>query len=93
LALELPSRNALQISMNLEDLENASPAEVFRAVRVQVEAAGGDVVKTEVIGMIPDQLLASTSPDELKLENFTVERMLTKRLEEHVAKRRGFPQV
>lgn len=92
LALELPSRNALQISMNLEDLENASPAEVFRAVRAQVEAEGGDVVKTEVIGMIPDQLLASTSPDELKLENFTVERLLTKRLERHVAERRGSPQ-
>jgi len=87
LALELPSRNALQVSMNLEDVENASPSEVFRAVREKVEAEGGDVVKTEVIGMIPDQLLESTSPDELKLENFTADRMLSRRLAQHVAKR------
>lgn len=93
LALELPSRGALQISMNLEDVENASPAMVFQRVREMVEAEGGDVEKTEVIGMIPDQLLESTSPDELKLEDFTADRMLSKRLDEHVAKRRGFPQV
>lgn len=85
LALELPSRNALQISMNLEDVESASPADVFRHVREMVEAKGGDVVKTEVIGMIPDQLVHSITADELKLENPTTDRMLSRRLARYLA--------
>jgi glutamate formiminotransferase len=86
LALELPSRNALQISMNLEDVQNASPGDVFRRVSELVEALGGDVEKTEVIGMIPDQLVTSASPEELKLENFSLDRLLSRRLANHVAK-------
>lgn len=93
LALELPNRRGLQISMNLEDVVNASPAEVFRKIRALVEAEGGDVVKTEVIGMIPDQLLASISPDELKLEDFKVDRLLSHRLAQHIENRWGTPQV
>lgn len=93
MALELPSRQALQISMNLEDVQHASPAVVFRRVREMVETEGGDVGKTEVIGMIPDRLLESISVDELKLENFSTERLLSERLARHIAKHRDSPQV
>ncbi|MGQ0813529.1 MAG: glutamate formimidoyltransferase [Gemmatimonadota bacterium] len=93
LALELPSRNALQISMNLEDIENAAPSEVFKRVCELVKTEGGDVAKTEVIGMIPDQLIDSISPEALRLENFSAERVLSQRLARYVAKQRGFPQV
>ena len=93
LALELPSRNALQISMNLEDVKHASPADVFREVRKLVEAQGGDIEKTEVIGMIPDQLIDSISADELRLENFSAERLLTRRLDRHIAKHPDTAQV
>jgi glutamate formiminotransferase / 5-formyltetrahydrofolate cyclo-ligase len=84
LALPLPSRNALQISMNLEDVENASPLDVFRRVKELTEAKGGDVVKTEVIGMIPDQL--APVAEELKLENAKPQRMLKLQLERYIAK-------
>lgn len=87
LALELPSRHALQIAMNLEDVEHASPADVFRRVRALVESKGGDVAKTEVIGMIPDQLVHSISAEELKLENPAAERMLRNRLAQYLATR------
>lgn len=87
LALALPSRNALQISMNLEDVEHAAPADVFRRVRALVQSKGGDVAKTEVIGMIPDQLVHSISAEELQLENPAAERMLQKRLAQYLATR------
>lgn len=93
LALELPSRNALQISMNLEHVEQAAPGDVFRQVRERVAARGGDVDKTEVIGMIPDQLIAEISPQELKLEDFSVDRLLSRRLADYIARNREFPQA
>jgi glutamate formiminotransferase len=93
LALALPSRNALQISMNLEDVQNAAPADVFRQVRDRVRARGGDVEKTEVIGMIPDQLVATASPAELKLDDFSEDRLLSRRLEQYVAKHGDSPQA
>ena len=93
LALALPSRDALQISMNLEDVQNASPGEVFRSVRDLVQEEGGDVVKTEVIGMIPDQLVMAASPDELKLENFSADRLLSRRLADYVAQHGDSPRA
>ena len=84
LALELPSRNALQISMNLEDVEQGSPALVFERVRRLIEAQGGRVAKTEVIGMIPDQLVLSVAAHELRLEDARPERMLSQRLAEYL---------
>jgi glutamate formiminotransferase / 5-formyltetrahydrofolate cyclo-ligase len=93
LALALPSRNALQVSMNLEDVQNASPADVFRRVRAMVQARGGDVDKTEVIGMIPDQLVATASPDELRLDDFSEDRLLSRRLAQYVAKHRDSAQA
>jgi glutamate formiminotransferase len=93
LALALPSRNALQISMNLEDVQHASPAEVFRRVRDLVQLRGGDADRTEVIGMIPDQLVTTASPGELKLDGFSEDRLLSRRLEQHVAKHRDSPQA
>lgn len=83
LALSLPSRNALQISMNLEDVEHASPLTVFRRLRKVIEANGGVVARTEVIGMIPHQLMSIA--EELKLENATPQRMLQLQLERYIA--------
>ncbi|MGQ0562801.1 MAG: glutamate formimidoyltransferase [Gemmatimonadota bacterium] len=93
LALELPRRGALQISINLENVENASPAEVFYRVRDLASARGGRVVKTEVIGMIPDRLQDAISPDDLKLENFTTERLLSTQLARYMARHRDLPRV
>ena len=53
LALELPGRGKLQISMNLEDLEGTSPFRVYAAIEAWVAERGGSVVETEVIGRGP----------------------------------------
>ena len=66
---------------------------MFRRVRDLVQIRGGDVDKTEVIGMIPDQLVATASPEELKLDDFSEDRLLSRRLEQHVAKHRDSPQA
>lgn len=91
LALWLPTRGRLQLSMNLEDPEVTAPADVFAAVESLVAGQGGRVVETEIIGMVPDALLASAADRYYRLEPGTTERMLSHRLVEHLAARNDSP--
>jgi glutamate formiminotransferase len=87
LALKLPSRNRLQLSMNLEDLERTAPFEVFLHVERWVTALGGRIAETEVIGMIPDPLVLPAAADRLHLLDCPPSRMLSTRLALHVSER------
>jgi glutamate formiminotransferase len=84
LALPLPSRNALQISMNIEDVEHSSPARAFALLRERVEHAGGHVTQTEIIGMAPDELLDAAT-DDWRLQPGTRARSLSQRVREYMA--------
>lgn len=84
LALPLPSRNALQISMNIEDVAHSSPAEAFAMVSRLVAAAGGRVTQTEIIGMVPDELLA-VATDRWQLAPGTRDRSLSRSVQEYLA--------
>lgn len=87
LAFALPARNAVQISMNLEDVEVRAPMDVFRRVEAAVAAAGGEIVETEVVGMLPDRLVADAAADRLGLRGDGRPRMLSRRLAEYLAER------
>lgn len=80
LALDLPESGRLQISMNVENVDQARPMDVFRAVEAQVAAAGGTIEETEVIGMVPDELVLAAAEDRLKLAPQTTSRLLSRRL-------------
>lgn len=85
LALALPRRGEMQISMNLEDVAAVSPMDVFHRIEAELDALGGHVVRTEVIGMIPDQLVLSAAGDRLRLEDAQPARLLSRRLVQHMA--------
>ncbi len=85
LALALPESGRLQMSMNLEDPLTTSPYDVFDAIEARVEALGGRVVGTEVIGMVPDPLVFPAAADRLKLLRPDDSRLLSQRVAEHVA--------
>jgi glutamate formiminotransferase len=85
LAFELPRRHALQISMNLEKVTETDPLPVFRRIEEEVAAAGGCVVETEVIGMIPDELLFPAAAERLRLPDAARERQLSRRMAEYLA--------
>ena len=87
LALALPEAERLQISMNLEDTEATSPYDVFDSIEEQVEAAGGRVIETEVIGMIPDPLVFPAPGDRFRLLRPAESRLLSRRVSEHVSAR------
>jgi glutamate formiminotransferase len=86
LAFQLPRKHALQISMNLEDLDAVSPLAVFRRIEEEVAAAGGCVVETEVIGMAPDGLVFPAAADRLQLSADVSERLLSRRLVEYLVR-------
>lgn len=85
LALALPRRGEMQISMNLEDVAAVSPMDVFQRIEAELDALGGHIVRTEVIGMIPDQLVLSAAGDRLHLEDARPARLLSRRLVQHLA--------
>jgi glutamate formiminotransferase len=87
LALALPGSGRLQISMNLEDPESTSPYDVFDAIEERVEAGGGQVTETEVIGMIPDPLVLPAAGDRFRLLHPGESRLLSRRVSEYVSTR------
>lgn len=88
LALPLPSRGTLQISMNIEDVERSSPAAAFELARQLIEGAGGAVTETEIIGLAPDELL-DVATDAWHLQPGTRARSLSRHLQAYLAAHHG----
>jgi glutamate formiminotransferase len=84
LALELPRRKALQVSMNLEDPAVTSPATVFTRLEQLVAERGGRILETEIIGLMPDELVLSVAQERLKLQPQTETRLLSRRLTQYL---------
>jgi len=91
LGLHLPRQQRVQISMNLEDPVRTSPLDVFRTIADAVAAEGGEIVETEVIGMMPDTLVHRGSADTLNLLDPRPARVLSHRVAEYVSARAGSP--
>ncbi|MFP3948554.1 MAG: glutamate formimidoyltransferase [Longimicrobiales bacterium] len=87
LGLELPEQDALQISMNLEDLDRTSPFQVFVTIEDRIRGEGGRITGTEVIGLVPDTLVLPAAGDRLKLPGPEFSRLLSARLARHVSER------
>jgi glutamate formiminotransferase len=91
LGLRLAEQGRVQISMNLEDPERTSPLSVFEKIETEVEARGGKVEETQVIGMMPDTLVLPGTMDRLQLPDPGPARVLSRRVAEHVRARAGRP--
>ena len=87
LAMALASKGSLQVTMNLEDVRNRKPFLVFRDVENRVRTAGGRVVGTEVVGLVPDELIFEAGADRLSLLDPDPSRVLSSRLTAHVVRR------
>jgi glutamate formiminotransferase len=87
IAHALPGRGKLQISMNLEDPDTVSPLAVFRQAEAALDAAGGRVLETEIIGLVPDALVQRAAEERFSLAPGTTNRMLSRCLAEYLAGR------
>lgn len=86
LALRLPGRGRLQLSMNLE-AGGASPFDVYGEIEARVHRLGGRIEATEVIGLIPDPLVLPAATDRLHLLDLRSSRLLSARVMQHASER------
>jgi glutamate formiminotransferase len=89
LAMELPSRGALQLSMNLEDVERRDPMEIVLTVEERLAELGGRITRTEVIGMVPETLVLKAAGLRLRLSEAFRDRLLPVQVARHLSRRGG----
>jgi glutamate formiminotransferase len=85
LAFQLPRRDAVQISMNIEDLRATAPMDVYRRIEELAREHGGRAGETEIIGMMPDELVPSAAGDRMRLLEVDKGRLLSRRLAGYLA--------
>jgi len=76
LGVLLESRSIAQVSMNLADYEATSIRTVFDAVREKAAQEGVDILESELIGLIPRAALEGMTPEQIKLTDFSGERII-----------------
>jgi len=75
-ALGMFVKGKAQVSMNLTDYRVTSMSAVFELIRQEADKYGARIDSSEIIGLIPRAALAAASPAQLKIVNFTPDRLL-----------------
>ncbi len=71
---------AVQVSMNLTDYRVTSPAAVVGAIAERAAAAGVAIRESEVVGLLPQDVLVRLARSELLANGFTREQVLEARV-------------
>lgn len=69
-----------QVSMNLTDLAQTGIAEAYRAVEREAAKLGVAIHSSEIVGLVPQQALEGMRPEEIKLVDFSPQKILENRL-------------
>jgi glutamate formiminotransferase len=76
LGFELTDPPRAQVSMNLLDTSQTSLAKVWREVERRANDAGVQVLRGELIGLLPLDAALQVTADALKLEKFERSRVI-----------------
>jgi len=80
LGFELKERGIVQVSMNMTDYHKSQLFKAYELVKLFAERYGVPVVGSEIVGLSPMDALVDSAEFYLKLENFSREQILEKRL-------------
>ena len=80
LGLELPRRELVQVSMNVEDFEAAALHEIVARVEQEAEERGAEVVGSELVGLMPAGAAVAAAGAALRIDGFDPARVLELRL-------------
>ena len=80
IGLELKSQGYVQVSMNLTDYRQTPVHVAFEAVKRAAALKGVAVLKSELVGLIPQEALAQTEGHDLQLDVLTQAQTLEHRL-------------
>ncbi len=81
IGVELPSRQLVQVAMNLTDYIITPIHAAFEAVRTRAAERGVTVAGSEVIGLVPQAALVQAATHSLALEQFDATQVLETKLE------------
>jgi glutamate formiminotransferase len=77
---EIKERGIVQVSMNLTNYQKTSIFRVFETIKNEADRYGVPVISSEIVGLIPLEALIGVTNHYLRLEKFTVDQVLEKRL-------------
>ena len=72
--------DVVQVSMNLVDFERTPLHRVFEAVRREAAGHGVDVRNSEIVGLVPAAALPPAAAEALRIDDFTMRRVLDSRI-------------
>ncbi len=82
IGLEIAERGIVQVSMNMVDYTKTSLFRVFDAIEREARRYGVNVIGSEIIGLVPMQALIDVADYYLRLEDFSSNQILEKRMYE-----------
>lgn len=82
MGVRLEDRNIAQVSMNLVNYEKTAVYRAFEMVKMEAKRYGVPVIGSEVIGLVPMAALISSAEYYLQIENFSINQILEKRINE-----------
>ncbi|MGE0862384.1 MAG: glutamate formimidoyltransferase [Vicinamibacterales bacterium] len=82
MGIPLEDRGIVQVSMNLTNYEKTPMYRVFDLVKREAERYGVQVLESEIVGLVPSAALTQTAEYFLRLEGFSANQILEKRLSE-----------
>lgn len=82
LGIEIKERDIVQVTMNMVDYTKTSLFRVFDTIKNEADRYGVNILGSEIIGLVPTAALINTADYYLKLENFSHEQLLEKRIYE-----------
>lgn len=80
MALPLPARGLIQVSMNLTDVDVTPLAVVYDAVAREAARHGVTVAESEVVGLVPAAALADVAARYLRVAGWSADKILDTRL-------------
>ncbi|MEM0466845.1 MAG: glutamate formimidoyltransferase [Candidatus Thermoplasmatota archaeon] len=82
MGFEIKERNIVQVSMNLVNYQKTPLFRVFETIKNEAERYGVPVIGSEIVGLIPVEALSQVADHYLRLEHFTTDQILEKKLVE-----------
>jgi glutamate formiminotransferase len=80
LGFTLSTRGLVQVSMNLVNYETTGMTAAYDAVRDEAVRLGVEIDSTEIVGLVPEKALDRQAEYFEKLNNFSEDKVLEKRL-------------
>lgn len=74
--VEIPERGITQVTMNLTDYSKTAMYRAFEAVKMEAKRYGVNVMGSEIVGLCPMESLVDCASYYLRLENFSLGKVL-----------------